>query len=156
MERAILNFIWKNTKQKTRTIILNNKRTSGGTTIPELNLYYRATLIKTAWYCTQVGRSINGMQLKTQKKKYIHLWTIDLWQRGQNHIVEKESIFNKWCWSNWWSACSIRQIDPCLSPCTKLKSKWIKDLNIKSDTMNLVEEKERNNLEILAQGKIPE
>ena len=33
------------------------------------------------------------------------------------------------------------KIDPYLSPCTKLKSKWIKDLNIKPDTLNLTEEK---------------
>jgi hypothetical protein len=33
------------------------------------------------------------------------------------------------------------QINPLLSPCTKLKSKWIKDLHIKPDTLNLLEEK---------------
>ena len=33
------------------------------------------------------------------------------------------------------------KIDPYLSPCTKLKSKWIKDLNINLTTLNLVEEK---------------
>jgi hypothetical protein len=27
--------------------------------------------------------------------------------------------------------CGRRQTDPCPSPCTKLKSKWTKDLNIK-------------------------
>ena len=31
--------------------------------------------------------------------------------------------------------------DPYLPPCTKLKSKWIKDLNIKPATLNLIEEK---------------
>jgi hypothetical protein len=33
------------------------------------------------------------------------------------------------------------QIDPFLSPCTKLKFKWIKDLHIKPDTLNIIEEK---------------
>jgi hypothetical protein len=33
------------------------------------------------------------------------------------------------------------QIDPFLSPCKKLKSKWIKNLHIKSDTLILLEEK---------------
>jgi len=33
------------------------------------------------------------------------------------------------------------QIDPFLSPSTKLKSKWIKDLHIKPETLKLREEK---------------
>ena len=33
------------------------------------------------------------------------------------------------------------KIDPYLSPCTKLNSKWIKELNIKPDLLNLKEEK---------------
>jgi hypothetical protein len=32
-------------------------------------------------------------------------------------------------------------IDPYSSPCIKLKAKWIKNLNIKQDTLNLTEEK---------------
>ena len=39
------------------------------------------------------------------------------------------------------------KIDPHLSPCTKLKSKWIKDLNINQDTLNLVEEKVKKSLQ---------
>jgi hypothetical protein len=46
---------------------------------------------------------------------------------------EKDSIFNKWRWCNRMFACRRMQIDPYLSPFTKLKSKWIKD-NIKPDT----------------------
>ena len=33
------------------------------------------------------------------------------------------------------------QINPFLSPCTKLESKWIKDIHIKPDTLKLIEEK---------------
>jgi hypothetical protein len=39
-----------------------------------------------------------------------------------------------------------------LSPCTKLKSKWIKDLNIKPITLNLIEEKVGKCLELIGTG----
>jgi len=42
------------------------------------------------------------------------------------------------------------KIDPYLSPCTKLKSKWIKDLNIKTDSLNLLEEKVEKSLELIS------
>jgi hypothetical protein len=41
------------------------------------------------------------------------------------------------------------QIDPYLSPCTEFKSKWIKDSNIKPDTVNLIQEKLGNSLECI-------
>jgi hypothetical protein len=62
----------------------------------------------------------------------------------------KKSIFNKWCWSNWKSAYRRMQSD--LSPCTKVKSKWIKDLNIKPDTLNLIEQKVGNSLQHIGTG----
>ena len=45
-----------------------------------------------------------------------------------------------------------RKIHTYLSPCTKLKSKWIKDLNIKPNTPNLIEEKVGKNLELIGIG----
>ena len=44
------------------------------------------------------------------------------------------------------------KIDPYLSPCTKLKSKWMKDLNIKPATLNLIEEKVGSTLERIDTG----
>ena len=41
------------------------------------------------------------------------------------------------------------KIDLYLSPCTKLKSKWIKDLNMKLDTLNLIEEEVGKRLELI-------
>ena len=52
---------------------------------------------------------------------------------------KEDSIFNKWCWLNWQLACRKMQIDQFLSTCTKLKSKCIKDLHIKPDTLKLLE-----------------
>ena len=39
-------------------------------------------------------------------------------------------------------------------PCMKLKSKWIKDHNIKPDTLNLIEEKVGNSLKCIETGEI--
>ena len=39
------------------------------------------------------------------------------------------------------------KIDPFLSTCTKLKSKWIKDLHIKADTLKLIEKKMGKSIE---------
>ena len=66
--------------------------------------------------------------------------------------MEEKSIFNKWCRHNWISTCRRMKIDPYLSPCTKLKSKWITDLNIKPATRNLTEEKVGSTLERIGTG----
>ena len=44
------------------------------------------------------------------------------------------------------------QIDPFLFPCTKLKSKWIKDFHIQPDTLKLIEKKVGKSLECMGTG----
>jgi hypothetical protein len=44
------------------------------------------------------------------------------------------------------------KIDPYLSPFTKLKFEWIKDLNIKPDTLNLIEENVGKSHELIGTG----
>jgi hypothetical protein len=45
------------------------------------------------------------------------------------------------------------RIDLFLSPCAKLKSKWIKDLQIKPETLKLIEEKVGKSLEHMGTGE---
>jgi hypothetical protein len=44
--------------------------------------------------------------------------------------------------------------DAYFSPCTKLKYEWVKNLNIKADILNLIEEKVGKNLELIGTGEI--
>ena len=50
------------------------------------------------------------------------------------------------------STCRRLQINPYLSPSTKLKSKWIENLNINPATLNFLEEKVGSNLEHIGIG----
>ena len=45
------------------------------------------------------------------------------------------------------------RIDPFLSPCIKLKSKWIKELHIKPETLKLIEEKVGKSLKDMGTGE---
>jgi hypothetical protein len=67
--------------------------------------------------------------------------------------VEKRQHFQQWCWHNWWLSCRRIRIDPFLSPCTKLKSKWITELHIKPETLKFIEEKMGKSLEDMGTGE---
>ena len=152
LERLVLNFIWKSKKLRIVKIILYNKRISGGITIPDFKLYYRATVLKTAWYWHNNRQEDQSNRIEDPDINP-HIFEHLIFDKEAKNIKwKKESIFNKWCWRNWISTCRRMKIDPYLSPCTKLKSKWIKNLNIKPATLNLIEEKVGSTLEHIGTG----
>ena len=84
---------------------LYSKGTSGGITIPDFKLYYRATVMKTTW----------NWHKNRQEHQWNQIKVLDINEHTYEHLIidkeakiiqqKKESIFNKWCCYNWLSIC---------------------------------------------------
>jgi hypothetical protein len=66
---------------------------------------------------------------------------------AQNTRWRKDSLFNKCCWENWISTCRRLKLNPHLSPCAKINSKWMRDLNIRPETLKQLQKAVGNTLE---------
>ena len=95
LERVICKFTWNNKKPRIEKTILNNKRTSVGFTMPDLKLYNRAIVIKTAWYWSS-DRQVDQWNRTEDPEKNPHTYGHPIFDKGAKTIQwEKRQHFQQ-------------------------------------------------------------